>query len=262
MTTSTSTRPALIYDPPYDSPIEELFAHNAIKYLAEDVYLEKQVDVPTIGPTFRLDFVLTRDCQRIGVECDGREFHDEYRDEWRDALILASGAIDIIYRFRGADLTYHIEDLLYLMSGADPSFFSDRGRTNLEKLASDQAHGFSGSDLTPGEAVHYPPDPENGHHGIRAIYIKRWLRIVPIGRRALWWDWFVGARRHAGRTRDLDQMIALHKAWLEDLKADKVSAGCYCEGCGELIERRDIRAVWNSRIVCSQCYATHFSRGR
>lgn len=40
------------YEPPFDSPIEELFAHNAVKYLDEECHFEKQVEVPMTFPTF------------------------------------------------------------------------------------------------------------------------------------------------------------------------------------------------------------------
>lgn len=55
------------YDPPYDSPIEDLFAINAIKYLAKDCKLDKQVDVPTAFGTFRLDFVIEHGGQCVGA---------------------------------------------------------------------------------------------------------------------------------------------------------------------------------------------------
>ncbi|TGU70716.1 hypothetical protein E4633_17105 [Geomonas terrae] len=74
---------------------------------------------------------------KIGFECDGKDFHDESRDEWRDAMILGSKGVDAIYRMRGADLYYHINDILYFISKWDPELFSQRGLLNLEVLASD-----------------------------------------------------------------------------------------------------------------------------
>ena len=32
------------YDPPYDSPIEDIFAWNTVKYLSEQTVLSKQVE--------------------------------------------------------------------------------------------------------------------------------------------------------------------------------------------------------------------------
>lgn len=80
----------LIYQPPYDSPIEDAFAYYFVmKYAAEDVDLTTQVEASTICGKFRLDFVLcAREGFRAGVECDGKDFHNPSRDEWRDAMIL------------------------------------------------------------------------------------------------------------------------------------------------------------------------------
>jgi hypothetical protein len=126
-----------IYEPPYDSPIEDRFAHHYVKYASDEVEMKPQVEVKTLCGRFILDFVLsTSDGIRIGIECDGREFHDESRDEWRDAMILGEGHVDVMYRLRGSDITYFIEDILYLMVVLDPFLFSFRAMENLKVLAS------------------------------------------------------------------------------------------------------------------------------
>ena len=73
---------------------------------------------------------------KIGFECDGKEYHDSSRDDWRDAMILGGGHVDSIFRFRGCDLTYHLEDLLFIVSRYEPNIFSKRGLLNLSNLAS------------------------------------------------------------------------------------------------------------------------------
>ena len=45
------------YLPPYESPLEDLFALNFDKYLAEGVTVTKQVEVKTFCGAYRLDFV-------------------------------------------------------------------------------------------------------------------------------------------------------------------------------------------------------------
>jgi len=242
------------FDPPYDSPIEELFAINAIKYFAEDARLEKQVEVPTFAGTFRLDLVAERAGRRLAVECDGRDFHDEYRDEWRDALILGNEVVDVLYRLRGSDLTYHIEDLLFLMSQADPDFFGDRGKQNLTRLASDEARAFAGDDLSPGRIVPYRPRTDEPHRGIRYIYIRRWPQLVPPSRRALWWDWWRHARRYRQHCQNVDEMMAAHAAWLNDLEAGAITGDEACEQCGMKMERWATKAVWHGKIVCRGCH--------
>lgn len=126
---------AAIYNPPYDSPIEDIFAYNYIKYANEESSLDSQVSVQTLCGRFILDFVLTTtDGSRIAVECDGQEFHEFSRDEWRDAMILGERHVDAIYRIRGADLVHNIASVLYAMSVLDPLLFSNRGITNLSAL--------------------------------------------------------------------------------------------------------------------------------
>ena len=90
------------YDPPFESPIEEIFAWNMSKFLSEKIRLEKQVVIRTLWGNFRADFMITTDTEKIIFECDGKEYHNAGRDEWRDALILGSSDIDYVYRFRGS----------------------------------------------------------------------------------------------------------------------------------------------------------------
>lgn len=125
------------YSPPYDSPIEDLFVWNFAKYAHEDVQLKCQVPVNTICGLFVIDFVAySPKIGRIAFECDGKEFHSASRDEWRDAMILGKEAVDVIYRLRGCDIYYHINDLLFLISQLEPSITSERGEINLHILAS------------------------------------------------------------------------------------------------------------------------------
>ena len=131
-------KPAL--DPPYESPLEEAFAHNVIKYLDDGVTLGKQMEVNTICGQFRIDFVAERSGRRIGLECDGADFHPSpLRDEWRDAMILGDGPIVSIYRFRGKDVFSRVEDCLFILSAWERRFFSERGLRRLEVEASEEA---------------------------------------------------------------------------------------------------------------------------
>jgi len=131
------------YTPPYDSPIEDRFALHYVKYASEEVDMAPQFEVATLCGHFIIDFVLTTsEGYRVGIECDGREYHDQSRDEWRDAMILGESHVDAIYRLRGSDITYYIEDILYLMAVLDPHLFSDRATENLKVLASTEIRQF------------------------------------------------------------------------------------------------------------------------
>lgn len=125
------------YSPPYDSPIEDDFAHAIVKWLHPSAIWIPQLSVNTPWGQFRLDFYLEVNEKKIGFECDGRDFHQRtwWRDRWRDQMILGSGIVDVIYRFRGCDIFHRLDDCLYLASLWDPEVFSERGRLNLETLA-------------------------------------------------------------------------------------------------------------------------------
>ena|SRR5436190_12401087 len=198
------------YDPPYDSPIEDWFAINAIKYLDEAAQMEKQVDAPTPWGTFRMDFLLTGGGPRVAIECDGRDYHDQYRDEWRDALLLGTNATDTIYHFRGADLHYHVADLLYLLMRWEPHLFSDRGKTNLARLASAQVKQYGNTEPTGGTIIGFPPQPEYGLRGITFIDVERRSRIIPPGRRQHWTWLYKCAQEYDQHT--LDALIEAHSA--------------------------------------------------
>lgn len=127
------------FELPYDSPLEEMFAWNIVKYLDEGVAFQKQIPVDTRCGKFRLDFIVQRSGRSIGLECDGEEYHCSRRDEWRDAMILETGLVQAIYRFRGKDLFSNIEDCLFFLSVYEPQFFLERGLACLKVLASDDA---------------------------------------------------------------------------------------------------------------------------
>lgn len=124
------------FNPPYESPIEQAFAWRARTTLREDLSIQKQAWVSTIGGRFRLDFLIEHNGRKVAFECDGKNFHDWYRDRWRDALILADAQCDVVYRLSGRDLWLRTDDLMYVLSRLEPQLFSERGHMNLRHLAS------------------------------------------------------------------------------------------------------------------------------
>lgn len=109
-----------------ESPLELLFIENLEKFLSPDTEILPQYEVQTLAGNFRLDFVIQHNSKKIGFECDGKDFHDEWRDEWRDGLILQTKEIDTIYRFRGKDLFTFINDCIYIIYHYDKALFNDR----------------------------------------------------------------------------------------------------------------------------------------
>lgn len=117
-----------------ESPIEEIFAYESVKYLNGRHDITNQVTIKTSRGLFRIDFAITTEEKRVAIECDGKDFHDAMRDEIRDDALLKEGHLDVIYRFRGRDLYYYPEDCLWLMSQFDPGLFTRRGCSHLNKL--------------------------------------------------------------------------------------------------------------------------------
>jgi very-short-patch-repair endonuclease len=122
------------YEPPYDSPIEDIFAWEIVKYLHEDAEFHPQFEVKTQCGPYWIDFVCISGGRTIGFECDGQGYHDEARDEWRDALIMETRRVNAIYRIRGRNIFHQIGRAFYLVSGYEKNLFSDRGSTNLKIL--------------------------------------------------------------------------------------------------------------------------------
>ena len=172
------------YEPPYDSPLEDEFARTLVKYAGLMSSFDKQVPIDTICGRFILDFVACVNNQVIAFECDGKDFHDAYRDEWRDAMILGSGRVTTIYRFRGSDLYYHLEDCLYAVSRFDPGLFSERGLINLTKLASHEVRSYSYADPEH-IAIAYRDGLTRGA-SFPGIIIERRSRIIPPGQPSFW----------------------------------------------------------------------------
>lgn len=117
------------FDPPYDSPIETDFAWALCKYLAQGVRLEKQYPVSSKGHNYRIDLVASSGGRYVGIELDGAEFHDNHHsadDYQRDANIIYGAGIEVIYRIRGCDVVYRMNESLLLLEKYEPWMFNDR----------------------------------------------------------------------------------------------------------------------------------------
>ena len=196
----------IIYTPPYDSPIEDKFAYHYIKYASDDVDMVAQFEALTLCGRFIIDFVLlASNGKRIGIECDGREFHDESRDEWRDAMIIGEGHVDVIYRLRGCDITYCIEDILYLMAILEPCLFSTRAIENLKVLASAEIQEISKDHCND---FYYFKHNNEVDAGFFKVEVRR--RIVPNGQRRFWQSAYRFAKLLGGG--NLDEIIEKYRA--------------------------------------------------
>jgi len=191
-----------------ESDLERIFAENLQKYLREDVLLMTQIEVNTICGKFRLDFLIQYNGQRYAFECDGKDFHNEFRDEWRDAMILGAGEVDFIYRLRGRDLYYHMEDCLYVISKWIPSIFSQRGLINLTRLASEEARHWRNNDVDDLALITY----QNDYNTLDPfhIFVERRCREIPSGQNIFWKTLFDYAMKYGGGK--LDKLIQQYRS--------------------------------------------------
>lgn len=174
----------LLYEPPYDSPIEDTFAKYAEKYFRPDAIMNAQVEVNTICGLFRLDFVVIGlNGMRTGFECDGKEFHEESRDEWRDAMILGSRSIDEVYRIRGKEISYHIEDVFYATSIWSPWLFDDRQKYNLSRIASEEVVN---QDINPEDTILSLNYVDSQNDQLNQFRLQKRHKNIPDGKRQFW----------------------------------------------------------------------------
>jgi len=127
----------------FESPIEQEFGIQLHKWISDDCELLTQQTVVTQWGRFRFDFVCNAAARRVVFECDGKEFHDEFRDELRDAVTLGGGFADAVYRIPGYSIMYHLEQSLFVISQFEPQLFSDRGRMSLQILAGEEADSIA-----------------------------------------------------------------------------------------------------------------------
>ena len=148
------------YEPPYDSPIEDAFAWHCHKQIHPDVKCEKQVEVYTQHGLFRVDLDYAIGDEHTAIECDGRDFHDAHRDEFRDAILIGGGHFATVYHFRGCDIVHNPDNCVWLMSLFDPGLFSRRGHRHLNQLqtlnADQVRHRAESSDFS--------LETQDGHH--------------------------------------------------------------------------------------------------
>ena len=123
-------------DPASESPIATAIELQLSKHDLAGMEFRREYPTPTEWAKFRIDIVLSSSERRIGIECDGAEFHDEFRDELRDSLILGSGLLDTIWRLPGADIHNHVHDCLCLIAKYDGSVFDERTLAVLEMQSS------------------------------------------------------------------------------------------------------------------------------
>ena len=117
-----------------ESPIERIFLSEIVKYLEVGTQIGQQIEYSTKIGNFRVDFLIKKGELEYVIELDGKEFHKEENDIWRDSFLLGERKVKTIIRIKGKDITYNINECLYFLSQVFPESFSQRGKLNLGTL--------------------------------------------------------------------------------------------------------------------------------
>jgi hypothetical protein len=118
----------------FKSPIEDRFEERFLQFVFESIVVNRQHRISTICGEYRLDFLVRHQRSNIAIECDGREFHDQEYDFWRDALILSTKEVDDIVRLTGHQITFYLDASLYQLARWFPWLFGERNVIVLEQL--------------------------------------------------------------------------------------------------------------------------------
>jgi hypothetical protein len=116
-----------------DTPIERAFEAAYYKHARTGYPLKAQVNFDTFCGRLCVDFVVRLPDRTIGFECDGKPFHEKFRDEIRDAILLGDKHLDVIYHFGGAELHYAPEFALLFVLEHEPELFQERTESVLHR---------------------------------------------------------------------------------------------------------------------------------
>lgn len=102
-----------------------------------DVTIVPQRECRIGHKVFYLDFVLSNEKKKksLGIECDGKEFHQVTTDSIRDTAILQSGAVQEIVRIPGRDIWFRVHDVFQMISTRSDWVFSLGGLVNIRVRA-------------------------------------------------------------------------------------------------------------------------------
>jgi very-short-patch-repair endonuclease len=95
-----------------ESGLEQSFWHSFFKCIGPFSFYSPQY---VINP-YRLDGIVVTQSRRIGIELDGKAFHNKQRDWERDKYILQTGQLDEIIRIPYAAMTYFRDGVFRILS--------------------------------------------------------------------------------------------------------------------------------------------------
>ena len=150
---------ALFYDPPYASPLADRLARQLVRHLKPSCGLQHETVALTPRNCFRLDFLIETGGDVRGIERAGLLLGERPEAEGApnlyDALVVGSGAVDVLYRFDPEGLDTHLADALFLMGEHDRALFEQP-----ERLRARAAQGACAGTLRgPEVRLSYPSAP-------------------------------------------------------------------------------------------------------
>ena len=159
------TEPALFYDPPYDTPAEDALAWHLVGRLRCACTLTPRAVVLTPRDCFRVNFLIEQpqdgvaEPLRIGLMCADVAAGSGAALEapaLYDALLVGTGAVDVLYRLRPQDACARAGDLLFLMSTWDAGLFDGRQRAEIVRRASAAVRSAAVRPVSSAVQVTYP----------------------------------------------------------------------------------------------------------
>ena len=164
---------ALFYDPPYVTgrgdaiqALSDRLGQQLVRHLTPTCGLHGERVALTPRNCFRLDVLIdagdaeagdeetASDVTRAGILLGEREEAEGAPDLY-DALVVGSGAVDVLFRFDPDGLAAHLADALFLMSERAPTLFA-----RPERLRAETSEGpWTGTMQGPTVRLSYPPEP-------------------------------------------------------------------------------------------------------
>lgn len=150
---------ALFYDPPYESLLADRLARQLVRYLKPSCGLQHETVALTPRNCFRLDFLIeagedVRGIERAGLLL-GERPEAEGAPDLYDALIVGSGAVDVLYRIDPEGLEAHLVDGLFVMSEHDPALFERPERLHARASQGPCTGALQGAEMR----LSYPAPP-------------------------------------------------------------------------------------------------------
>jgi len=156
-------------------------------------------------------------------------------------MILGAKAVDSIYRLRGVDIYYRIEDILYIVSRWNPELFNHRNILNLETLASDEARKIRNEIPKSIVMITYEAEEESPYYAPKPpVYLcmERRHAESPANRRQFWESAYNFALEEGGGK--LDDIINLYrtkkKIKIPEWRFSAYENAMYFEAVGKAIE--------------------------